>query len=209
MCAAVVSGWVVAAPSAGLKSAGAVAPTIDSGCSDETIARFAPVVSWHAARYPDLEVEDLYKLLHQAVAGPAHAIENPDMAREWMKLEWANLDGPLEGEEAFEPLSADGRLVRLNLRPWRADGDSPEAVLNAFVRTAGTLPPDTARIRAELDAISACSGRIAIGLPIPASEVQSFFSDRAADGYPAIHHSENYRQAYQPAYRVVFRSYLD
>ena len=40
----------------------------------------------------------------------------------------------------FESLSSDGRLVRVNLRPWRAAGHAPEAVLNAFVRTAGTLP---------------------------------------------------------------------
>jgi hypothetical protein len=81
--------------------------------------------------------------------------------------------------------------------------------LDGFVRTVRTLPPDSARIRAELDAISLCSNRIAGGTEVSASEVQSFFSDRARDGYPAIHHSEQYAQEYRPAYRVVLRSYLD
>jgi len=184
-------------------------PQTESGCDEETAARIAPVVQWHASHYPDLQVEDVYKLLHQSVAGPAHAIEDPDMARQWLDREWDGLGGPFEEEEMFEPLSSDGRLVRMNLRPWRAAGRSPELVLSAFVRTAGTLPPDSARIRVELDAVSACSDRIASGILVSATEVQSFFSDRARDGYPAIHHSEQYTQTYQPAYRVVFRSYLD
>jgi hypothetical protein len=179
------------------------------GCDEETVARFASAVQWHASYYPDLQVEDVYKLLHQSVAGPAHAIENPDVARQWLDREWDGLGEPFNDEEMFEPLSSDGRLVRLNLRPWRAAGHSPEAVLSAFVRTAETLPPDSARIRVELDAISACSDRIAGGLRLSATELQSFFSDRERDGYPMIHHSEKYTQAYQPAYRVVFRSYLD
>ena len=109
----------------------------------------------------------------------------------------------------FEPLSSDGRLVRVNLRPWRAAGHSPEMVLSAFVRTAGTLPPDTARIRIELDAISACSERVSDDLRLSGPVIQSLFSDQARDGYPAIHHSEEYSQRYRPAYRVVLRSYLD
>lgn len=209
MCAVVVSGWVVAAPSAGVKPDNAAGRAIDPGCSEETIARFAPVVSWHVARYPDLEVEDVYKLLHQSVAGPAHAIEDPDVARQWLDREWNGLGVPLEDEEMYEPLSSDGRLVRVNLRPWRAAGRAPESVLNAFVRTAGTLPSDTAKIRTELDAIAGCADRIAADLGLSADAIHTFFSDRALEGYPAIHHSEIYERAHRPAYRVVIRSYLD
>ncbi len=186
--------------------------TTDAGCDEETAARYAAVVRWHADHYPNLNVEDLYKLLHQAVAGPAHSIEDPDMARQWLDREWDGLEDPLEAEEMFEPLSSDGQLVRVNLRPWRAAGLAPEVVLNAFVRTAGALPPDTVRIRIELDAISACSERISddLGLSaLSAQAIRTFFDDQARDGYPAIHHSEEYSRRYLPAYRVVLRSYLD
>ncbi len=184
-------------------------PQSEAGCTEEDAARFIPVIRWHAERYPHLQVEDLYKLLHQSVAGPAHAIEDPEMARLWLEREWNALGNPSEAEQKFEPLSSDGRLVRVNLRPWRAAGHAPETVLNAFVRTAGTLPPDTAHIRTELDAISACTDRISDDLSLSGPVIQSFFNDRARDGYPAIHHSEEYSQTYRPAYRVVLRSYLD
>lgn len=207
----VAGGAIACTSEPGARDTGAET-TSDAGCDEESADLWAPVVRWHAVRYPDLEAEDLYKLLHQAVAGPAHSIEDPEMARRWLDQEWDVLGDPLEAEEMFEPLSSDGRLVRVNLRPWRAAGHTPEAVLSAFVRTAGALPPDTERIRIELDAISECSERISedLGLSaLSAQAIRSFFDDHARDGYPAIHHSEEYSRKYRPAYRVVLRSYLD
>ena len=109
----------------------------------------------------------------------------------------------------FEPLSADGRLVRVNLRPWRAAEYDPEPVLNAFVRTAGAMPPDTAHIRAELEGVDACADRLAESLQLSGSEIRKFFNARAAEGYPAIHHSDAFTTSYRPAYRVVIRDFLD
>jgi len=207
--AVLVAGGVYASSSASnTPDAGPEAATA-AGCDEETTARFTPVIRWHADRYPGLQVEDLYKLLHQSVAGPAHAIEDPEMAGQWLEREWSSLANPLDAEELFEPLSSDGHLVRVNLRPWRAAGNSPAPVLDAFVQTAGTLPPDTVNIRTELDALAACSDRLADGLSLAASEIHTFFRDRAREGYPAIHHSETYEREYRPAYRIVIRSYLD
>ncbi len=181
----------------------------ETGCSEETIARYAPVARWHSVHFPELRVEDLYKLLHQAVAGPGHSIEDPGMARQWLDREWDSLGAPLAAEEVFEPLSADGRRVRVNLRPWRAAGRSPADLLDAFLRTAETVSPDTATVRVELDAIGACGEQLSGGLRISGPEIQSFFYDRALEGYPAIHHSKEYEKRYRPAYRVVLRSLLD
>jgi hypothetical protein len=156
-----------------------------------------------------MQVEDLYKLLHQAVAGPAHSIEDPEMAREWLEREWNSLGDPLPGEELFEPLSVDGRLARVNLRPWRAAGRSAAEVLGAFLQTAEAVSTDTSSIRFELDAIGGCGGRLSGGLRISGPEVQSFFYERAEQGYPAAHHSKEYEAEYHPAYRVVLRGLLD
>ena len=207
--AAVAAGAIRARGPAGEAHDSMTAGQREYGCDEDTAARYAPLLQWHTAKYPEMEVEDVYKLLHQSVAGPAHAIEDPDMARRWLDREWNGLGAPLETEEMFEPLSEDGQLVRVNLRPWRAAGRAPEAVLEAFVRTAETLAPDGRRTRTRLDAISACSDRLAPGSKIPAAEIQAFFTDRERDGYPAIHHSDGYSSEYRPAYRVVLRSYLD
>lgn len=35
-----------------------------------------------------------------------------------------------------------------------------------------------------------------------------FQAAMAAQAFPAVHHSERYRQAYRPAYRVIVRGFL-
>ena len=179
------------------------------GCLEETVARVSPVVRWHSERYSELSVEDLYKLLHQAVAGPGHAIERPEMARAWLDREWSELRDPVEDEPVFEPLTADGRLVRVNLRPWRSSGREREQVLTAFLKTAEAVSPSPEEIRSSMDAVRACSGSLAGEAGIPAAQVDSLFAQLAIEGYPAVHHSPGYRRAYAPAYRVVLREYVD
>ena len=193
--------WLATSPAGGVEIVtGAHAPV---GCLEETAQRFVPVVSWHAARYDALEARDLYKLLHQAVAGPGHAIRDPEMARSWLVREWSSLGAPHEEEQVLEPLTGDGRLVRLNLRPWRAAGRDAEEVLVAFLRTAETVSPSESRIRAEMDAIRACSATLAAPAGIEEEDLASFFAEQAVAGYPAVHHSAGYSSAYDPAYRVV------
>jgi len=40
-------------------------------------------------------------------------------------------------------------------------------------------------------------------LPFSRDEVEHYFQSIASQGYPVVHHSERYRNAYRPAYRVV------
>lgn len=181
----------------------------DFGCPDETVATFVPVISWHADRYSALESRDLYKLLHQAVAGPGHAIRNPQMARDWLNREWDSLGMPLEGEQLLEPLADDGRLVRLNLRPWRTAGRDRDAVLEAFLRTAELVAPPGDSIRARMEEIRACHATLAGAAGVPPGELDAFLAEKAVEGYPAVHHSEEYSAAYAPAYRVVLRDLVN
>ncbi|MCL7968209.1 MAG: hypothetical protein M8867_01120 [marine benthic group bacterium] len=180
-----------------------------TGCLEETIARFEPVLAWHARHYTSLKARDVYKLLHQAVAGPGHAIRNPDMARGWLEREWDSLGMPLEGEQVLEPLSGDGRLVRLNLRPWRAAGRDQEQVFDAFLRTAEVIAPPGDSIRARMDEIRACQTTLSGAAGLTPGELGSFFDEKAEEGYPAVHHSEEYSRAHAPAYRVVLSDLVD
>ena len=84
---------------------------------------------------------------------------------------------------------------------WRLDGGSSGAIGGAFVETANSYPasPD------KLAKFCGCLGDLAAagGIPFAQKEVMEYFGKIAQDGYPAIHHSEAFRKAYQPAYRVV------
>ena len=158
------------------------------------------LLSAHLGRYPAMQLDDIYKLLHQAALGPGHAVDNPAAARKRLDEEWAAL-----GEGPAEPLrdliSPDGRLGRVHLRSYLAAGGNPDALHRAFVDTADSYPasPD------KLAKFCGCLGDLAAsgGIPFAREEVLAYFEKISRDGYPAVHHSEAYRRAYQPAYRVV------
>jgi ABC-type glutathione transport system ATPase component len=40
------------------------------------------------------------------------------------------------------------------------------------------------------------------------ASLNSYLSEYKAAGYPAVSHSEQYRQAYKPAYRIIRNAYL-
>jgi hypothetical protein len=153
-----------------------------------------------------MEVQDLYKLLHQASLGSEHAVEDAAAARAWMAREIAAL-GTGPDEPLVDTLGAGGRYARVHLRPYLAAGGSPARLLAAFVQTANAAPLDTGRL--------ACARAAALGLaragalPWPEAAIAGFFSEQARAGDPAVHHSPAFEAPYRPAYRLVALDLLD
>ena len=154
----------------------------------------------HFERYPAMQLGDVYKLLHQSALGPGHAADNPAAARERLDQEIRAL-GSGSTELPQDIISPDGRLGRVHLRTYVEGGGNVRALHRAFVETANTYPgsPD------KLAKFCGCLGDLAAtgGIPFTHEDVVAYFEKIAQDGYPAIHHSEAFRKAYQPAYRVV------
>lgn len=161
----------------------------------------------HARRYPAWELTDLYKLLHQAAMGAEHALTHEAGVREWLVRELAELSqGAGPDEPLLDPLSPDGQLVRVHLRPFVHCGLAPELLLQAFFRTARERTPAPEQLMASTEvAVQLAQERL---LPFDADAVTAFFADRKAQGFPAYHHSAAFCQHYQPAYRVVARAFL-
>jgi hypothetical protein len=159
------------------------------------------LLAGHLTRYPAMQLDDIYKLLHQAALGPGHAVTNPAAARKRLEEEIATLDNNGNADEGRDVISPDGRLARVHLRTYLAGGGSVDALNQAFVETANTYPaaPD------KLVRFCGCLGDLAQSgaIPFEREHLEQYFARIAQDGYPAIHHSDAYRLAYRPAYRVV------
>jgi hypothetical protein len=165
----------------------------------------------HFQRYPRMQLADVYKLLHQAAMGPGHAVQDRAAARARLESEAATLgDGP--EEPAADPISPDGKLARIHLRAYFGSGQDIaskqgfEALLDAFVQTAQAHPPAPDK----LAKFCGCLGDLAAagGIPFSREEVERYFQGIASQGYPVVHHSDAFREAYRPAYRVVAIEYL-
>ena len=166
---------------------------------------FGMLLMEHLRRYPAMQLPDIYKLAHQASLGSEHAIKDHAAAQRWLDQELSQL-GEGSAEPVPDPISPDGRILRLHLRPFLAQGGDPGLLLKAFLRTANEFRGSLAELQAHWTDVE----RLAVEgcLPFTHAEVQEYGCSLAAQGYPAVHHSAAYAAAYSPAYRVVAIDFL-
>lgn len=162
---------------------------------------WAEIICAHARRYPCWQIVDIYKLAYQAVFGAEHALRDVRAARAYLEDEWAHLPTGLIQAPLFEPLRPDGRLGRLHLRSYKAQGGDLTELFRRWMLTAERVHGTVDALREvwrEVECV-ARSGE----LPFAMSELDAFWNAQAAQGFPPVHHSSAYRSAYAPAYRVV------
>lgn len=153
---------------------------------------------------PEMRIEDAYKWLYHATLGGEHAVTSEDGPRRWLDREWDGLGAPTKDEPEVVPLTPDGKVVRINLRPYKARGGDKEMLLWAFVFSAQRFKSDKSVFIKEWDALG---GRLK-SKPwnrLTLSEWSRLDQETRAQGFPAIDHSAAYEKEYRPAYRVVLR----
>lgn len=168
-------------------------------------AGFDLILASHLRRYPQLQLQDLYKLVHQASLGSEHAVRDPERARRRLEEEVEHPGGGPE-EPLPDPISPDGRIVRIHLRPYLAAGHDPALLLKSFLRTANEYRGSEALL--ELYWQSVRSFARTDLLAVPPSEVTAYGRHMKSGGYPSVHHTKLYESQYRPAYRVVARDFL-
>jgi hypothetical protein len=163
------------------------------------------ILAQHARRYENWGVADLYKLIHQASHGSEHALGDETQVRHRLERELAQL-GPGKDEPLIDPISPDGRIVRIHLRPFARRHLNEEALLKAFILTGSEFHPSADR----LIEYAAVAGQLAQEgvLSFSEEEISRYIDDLRTSGFPAVHHSWRYTQDYQPAYRVVAWEFL-
>jgi len=159
----------------------------------------------HVQRRPLMVATDVYKLLYQGIFGVGHILGEGAWARLFDEAETISLGDHLD-EPLIETISPDGSMVRVNLRPYLRRGLSLKELYEAMLETA-EIEGDPAKF---LEAWNVFKELVKDeGIPINWSEVEALNSEIADEGVRPHHHSEAYREAYYPAYRVVKRAALD
>lgn len=154
------------------------------------------------ARTPEARIEDVYKWLFQATCGAEHAVASDEQARASLEREWETLGRPRFNEPLVEPLRPDGLIVRVNLRPCRAHGVSPDEVLRALLASAD-------RAQNKSSAFTDVWRELGVRLSerehghLSRDHWQRLDVGMRATGYGPMHHSASFRAAYDPAYRVL------
>jgi len=153
----------------------------------------------HALRYPSWTAQDILKLMYQRYLGCGHFAPDEASARERLLREWDAT--PADRQQPLcEPLG--GGYARLHLAAAKAAGVPLSLILRLFLASA--VLPSTQQIQQLHTALQQVDP-LALGIdPIAWSDAQQAWKDA---GYSPPGHSEAYRAAYCPAYRVIKASY--
>ena len=157
------------------------------------------------ARYPHAETQDYVKALYQCTFGCGHFVTDLDRGLPYLideENEFAR--AARESEPPFiEPLGA--RFCRVHLSGLSLSGLSAKTLFRLFVLTSRMSGGDMEQFKCDLYHLEklVAEGKI----PLDIASTRRFLSAYRQAGCPATHHSEAFRQAYVPAYRVIAAEY--
>lgn len=154
----------------------------------------------HCQAYPRLELTDLFKALYQSACGCEHLVGDASAAAAYITDEAASCK-PHSGA-VIEPL--DGEYVRVHLDILK-DGLSADTFARLFACSAEHHDGAKALLEEKLDVLLrlAAKGELPFSLEATRAAVDAW----KKAGLPACHHSEPFRRAYAPAYRLMKADY--
>ena len=144
-------------------------------------------------RYPLMNEEDVIKFVFQGMLGPGHLIRSQEEALARLHSEMDTLE-PNPDEPLTERVSPD--WFRLNLRAAKAKGIKQEDIVYWFFSSANKKPLSFTR----QNVYNFC-------VKLDGSEKMRQAAARVLDEKWLPSHSEQYRNAYHPAYRVLHKDF--
>ena len=154
-----------------------------------------------AEHYPQATLQDVYKTCFQDFFGAEHLLQDTAAAHNYLLSEIAACkDEELSAMPSFEPTGFRHRFVRVNLSEVLSGAMSEDELFARFVDAAGTNNTYSDNWPTEWQQIETI-----------ALEVHPEWQDstlqaelRYAASIPcAVRHSEAFRQAYNPHYRII------
>jgi len=158
------------------------------------------IVKSHLSLYPAMQPTDVIKLLYQRAFGGGHMIADPARAIAYLHEEYQTT----VPQDALRIEDLGGDTVRLYLAGIPAA--SLSTVGRLFVRSAADVRESGAQFQRWLDQFTHV---VRAGeTPFSPAEWEETLRAYRAEGCPMVRHTETYRRAYAPAYRVISKKYV-
>jgi hypothetical protein len=163
---------------------------------------FREFMDAYLERRPRSTVQDVYKLLYQGVFGVNHIMGGEALHR---LIEEAERVMQLNGYEdpLLESASPDGYIVRVNLRPFIRIGGNLMVLFNAMEESV-----DVKEDNDSFTTLWRWFKEAYVPQVFEEASIRDIDEDLRSSGPRPRHHSDQYREAYYPAYRVIKRSAL-
>lgn len=150
----------------------------------------------HARQYPLMQPTDAVKLIYQNEFGGGHLIQNTAACLAYLQKEYE----ATEKDPAMPLYEKIGNgILRVNLAALHPDEVLPLG--QRFLDSAAVHKGKTDRFLEKLNVLCKLTEEGIFSFDIPS--LQAYLQQYEAAGYPPVSHSETYRNAYHPAYRIV------
>ncbi len=155
----------------------------------------------HYEKYPKLQLQDIFKYLHQSCFGCEHMVSSLENAIDYINQEAKTMQ--TFDQTLMEPL--DGAYSRVHLG-YLKHSLSATTLGKLFYESAKSEhktqinPDEKLQIVKELIQENK--------LPFLVSEFEKSAQEWKENGYPALHHSEIFKEYYHPSYRVIANQYI-
>ena len=156
------------------------------------------------ATYPESTLQDIYKSFYQDHFGPGHMITDTASARQYLLKELSEND--IASTVHFEPTGSEGRYVRVYLSAIVDSLITAEQLLDAFIQSANKVQEPQTEWTTEWEDIVGVIRKY--DLKVKDFKALQPVLTEAAQNHQAVHHSQAYREAYHPHYRIVEREVL-
>ena len=154
------------------------------------------ILKEHAVRYPLMAPADAVKLIYQNEFGGGHLIRDAEGCLAYLRREYAAVQHD-DTARLYEPIG--NGIIRVYLAALPAD--QLETLGNVFIASAAAHRGSLQSFRKKLEILRRLTGEGVFSFDSEA--LDTYLCNYEKAGYPPVSHSETYRRAYSPAYRVV------
>lgn len=149
----------------------------------------------------NIEIQDLFKFLYQSCFGCEHLVSDYDNALKRIMDEAVEADN----DDLPDVEYLDGEYCRVHLKAF-ATKDLLECLCRVFIDSSKTHVEGEERLEQQLQLLKeyVTDGLMDFDL----EQLNSAIDDWKKMGFPPVHHSDSFREAHHPAYRVIMKKYL-
>ena len=158
------------------------------------------ILTRHAEKYPLMQPCDAVKLIYQSEFLGGHMIKSPEQSLLRLAEEFEHV-GKSPDAELFEYIG--NGVSRVNLAALDIEKYSLPELNRDFCESANARRGSMDEFLEKLDILVREFPRFGFGFT--AAELDIYLKKYREAGCPAVSHSEEYRHAYKPAYRVILK----
>lgn len=151
---------------------------------------FENILKKQLKQYPEQQPQDVYKMIYQGVYAGGHIIKDKASHLTWLIQEME----AVKDRDFKRPECISNAYMRLHLDGLKKSPIHRDTLEKMILLSAEKNQGSLAQFEERLSLWQALVNR---------EDTHEFIARMKAQNYPLVHHSEAYRQAYHPAYRII------